>query len=178
MFNNADQFAQMQKKSLELFQAVALKSVEGFEKLAELNIQATKASVADAGEQFKTLLASKDIKALTDIAAAGQQPALEKIGAYASHVYEISSGTGTEITKLFEKQFAEGNKQITAAIDAMAKSAPAGSEGMINIVKSAVSSANTAYDQANKAVKQAVDLAEANFAAAAKTGRTSAKKAA
>jgi phasin family protein len=178
MFTTADQIAQMQKSSLELFQAVALKSVEGFEKLAELNIQATKASVAEAGEQFKSLLSLKDIKAFADAATMGQQPSLEKLNAYASNVYEISSETSTEIGKLFEKQIADGNKQITAAIDSMAKTAPAGSEGVLNFVKSAVSTANTAYDQANKAVKQAVDLAEANIAAAAKTGRTTAKKAA
>jgi phasin family protein len=178
MFNTPDQFVQIQKASLDLFQAVALKSVEGFEKLADLNIQATKASVAEAGEQFKSLLAAKDLKAVADLTVASPQPAVEKISSYASHVYEISSEINTEIAKLFEKQIANGNKQVSAAIDAMAKSAPAGSEGVVSFVKQAMSAANTAYDQVNKAVKQASDLAEANIAAAAKTGRVAVKKAA
>ncbi len=44
-------------------------------------------------------------------------------------------------------------------------------------MKSAVTAANTAYEQVNKATKQAVEVAEANLAAAAKTARP-AKKAA
>jgi phasin family protein len=178
MFNTPDQFVQMQKASLDLFQAVTLKSFEGFEKLTELNIQATKASVAEAGEQVKSLLTAKDLKAVADLTVANPQPAVEKFSSYASHVVEISSEINTEITKLIEKQIADGNKQFNAAIDAMAKSAPAGSESVVSFVKQAMSAANTAYDQVNKAVKQASDLAEANIAAATKTGRAAVKKAA
>jgi len=83
-------------------------------------------------------------------------------------VYDIANETGTEIAKLFEKQFAEGSKQLNSAIDAMAQSAPAGSEGVVTFFKSAVSAANQAFDQVNKATKQAVEMAEANIAAATK----------
>ncbi|MEK9720636.1 MAG: phasin family protein, partial [Quisquiliibacterium sp.] len=169
MFNTPDQIVEIQKASLNLFQAVALKSFEGFEKLADLNIQATKSSVTQAGEQVKSLLAAKDLKAVADIAVTSPQPAVEKFSSYASHVYEISSEVNTQIAKLIEKQIAEGNKKVTAAFDEMAKAAPAGSEGVVSFVKQAMSAANTAYDQVNKAVKQASDLAEANIAAAAKT---------
>jgi hypothetical protein len=51
----------------------------------------------------------------------------------------------------------------------MAKNAPAGTEGVVTLVKQAVSAANSAFDQVSKATKQAVEVAEANMAAAAKT---------
>ena len=177
MVNSPEQFVVLQKAALDTFQAVALKSVEGFERLSELNIQAVKASLAESGEQAKVLLGAKDAKALADLAATGAQPAAEKAAAYAKHVYEIANDYGTEIAKLFEKQFAESNKQLNAAIEAVAKNAPAGTEGIVTFVKSAVTSANTAFDQVNKATKQVVELAEANLAAAAKKGPV-AKKAA
>ena len=60
----------------------------------------------------------------------------------------------------------------------MAKNAPAGSEGIVTLVKSAMTAANSAYDQVNKATKQAVEVAEANIAAAAKSTRPAARKAA
>jgi hypothetical protein len=91
-------------------------------------------------------------------------------------VYDIASGTGTEIARLVEKQLSEGNKQITASIDAMAKTAPAGSEGMVTLLKTAVSAANSAYEQVNKATKQAVEAAEANLVAAAKVARPAASR--
>ena len=178
MVNSPAQMFELQKVALDTLQALTLKSVEGFEKIAELNIQAVKTSVAESGDQLKALFAAKDAKAFGELAMVGAQPAAEKAAAYTMHVYEIASQTGTDIAQLFEKQFADSNKQLAAAIETMAKNAPAGSEGMVTFVKSAVSAANTAYDQVNKATKQVVEMAEANVAAATKTGRAAGKKAA
>ncbi len=169
MVNTPEQFVEIQKAALETFQAVALKSVEGFEKLAELNIQAIKATLSESSDHIKSALNIRDAKSLGDLAGLGLQPAVDKLGAYARHVYEIGTETGSEIAKILEKQFADGNKQFTAAIDELGKNAPAGSEGVVTMVKSAVSAANSAFDQVNKAAKQAVELAEQNIAAATKT---------
>ncbi len=178
MVNSPEQMFQLQQVALNTLQAMTLRSVEGLEKIAELNIQAVKASIAESNDQIKAMFSAKDPKAFGEMAMVGAQPAAEKAAAYTMHVYEIASQTGTDIAQLFEKQFADSNKQLAAAIEAMAKNAPAGSEGMVTFVKSAVSAANTAYDQVNKATKQVVDMAEANMAAAAKTGRAAGKKAA
>ena len=120
----------------------------------------------------------KDIKVASDWSINSLQPAADKMGAYAKHVYDIASETSGEIARLVEKQMSEGQKQFTASIDAMAKNAPAGSEGMVTLMKSAVSAANTAFDQVQKATKQAVEAAEANLTAATKATRPAARKAA
>jgi phasin family protein len=169
MITAPEQFVQLHKSALESFHAAALASMEGFEKLTELNLQAARTSIEEGTETIKSLLEAKDAKALSELANAGGQPAAEKFAAYAKHVYEITSATNAELVKLVEKQFAESNKQLYGAIDAMAKNAPAGSEGMVNMVRQAVSSANTAFDQVSKATKQVVELAEANLTAAAKS---------
>ena len=182
MYTTPDQLVALHKAALESFQAVAAKSFEGLERLAELNLAATRSSMEESAEQMKALLEVKDVKALADFAAGSGQPAAEKMSAYAKHVSEITRDTGSEIAKLIETQFSDSNRQLHAAIDAMAKNAPAGSEGLVTFIKSAVSAANTAYDQVNKATKQVVEMAEANMAAASKTaaanGATRAKKAA
>lgn len=170
MVSTPEDVLALHKQSIELMQSVAMKSVQGLEKLTELNIQLAKASLAESTDVFKSLLDAKDGKAIVDYAVGSGQPAVDKATAYAKHVYEIANETGTEIAKLLEKQFSESNKQLHAAIDSMAKNAPAGSEGMVTFVKSAVTAANTAWDQVNKATKQAVEMAEANMAAASKTG--------
>lgn len=178
MMNTPEQFTQMNTEALETLQAVATKSFEGFEKLAELNLQTIKSSMTESNEQIKTLLGAKDPKALTELAATAGKPAAEKVAAYSKSFYDIASQTGAEIAKLFEKQIAEGNKQFAASIDAMAKNAPAGSEGVMTFVKSAMSAANTAYEQVNKAGKQVAEMAEANLASVAKTPAAPSKKAA
>lgn len=178
MMNTPEQFTQMNTEALETFQAVATKSFEGFEKLAELNLQTIKTSMTESNEQIKTLLGAKDPKALTELATTAGKPAAEKVAAYTKSLYDIANQTGAEIAKLFEKQIAEGNKQFAASIDAMAKNAPAGSEGMMTFVKSAMSAANTAYEQVNKAGKQVAEMAEANLASVAKAPAAPSKKAA
>lgn len=169
MFTTPDQMVALHKAALESFQAVAAKSFEGLEKLAELNLAATRSTMEESALQMKALLAVKDVKALTDFAAGSAQPTADKVSAYAKHVYEISSDTGSEIAKLIERNLAEQNRQLHATIDALAKNAPAGSEGMVTFMKSAVAAANTAYDQVNKATKQVVEMTEANLVAAGKT---------
>ena len=55
MVNSPEQFLQIHKAAMDTFQAVALKSFEGFEKLAELNAQAAKASFEESSEQLKAV---------------------------------------------------------------------------------------------------------------------------
>jgi phasin family protein len=177
MFQTPDQFVKIQKDAFEMFQKAALTAIAGAEKIAALNLQAAKASVEESYTKATTLFESKDVQGFAQNAAGAVQPAAEKATAYAKHIYDISSATGTELAKLWEKQLAEGNKSMHAAIDSIAKNAPAGSEGLISLVKSSVGSMTSAFDQVSKAGKQAVELAEANLAAATKS-TVRAKKAA
>lgn len=178
MIQNTEQVTQAQKSLFETFQTATMKSFEGFEKLAELNLQALRASIEESSEQVRKIMSVQDAKAFADLASTAAQPRADKLAAYARHVFEITNATSAELAKLTEKQIAEGNKQVHAAIDAIAKTAPAGSEGVITLVRTAVTSANSAVDHFSKATKQAVELAEANFDAATKTAAPRGKKAA
>jgi hypothetical protein len=65
-------------------------------------------------------------------------------------------------------------------VDSATKNAPAGSETAVAVMKSAVAAANNAFESMQKAVKQASDMAEANFNTVATTAvnatKTAAKK--
>ena len=176
MFAFPDQFVALHRQSLESAQAIALASFAGFERLAQLNVQAAKASLEEGVQKGVSLLETRDVKSLSDSFSESAQPAGEKITAYAKHVYEIASETGTEISKVVEKQFAEGNRQLTAAIEAVAKNSPVGSEGVVTLVKSAVTAANATWDQVNKAGRQVVEMTEANVANATNVARAASKR--
>ena len=60
----------------------------------------------------------------------------------------------------------------------MSKNAPAGSEAGVAMMKNAVSAANSAFESVQKAVKQASDVAEANFNAMTNTAINATKTAA
>jgi phasin family protein len=177
--NTPEQLTGMHKASIDMMHTATAVSMAGFEKLATLNMQAARASFEESAEMWKSLLQVKDAKSFSEITATSLQPTSEKLSAYAKHCYEIASETGGELARLMEKQMADGNRQLFAALDSMARNAPAGSEGVVTLVKSAVSAANTAFDQVSRATKHAVEVAEANLSAASKAANSrTAKKAA
>jgi hypothetical protein len=56
-----------------------------------------------------------------------------------------------------------------AIVDTAVKNAPAGTENGVALIKSAVAAANNAIETAQKAAKQAAEVAEANFNAMSTT---------
>ncbi|BDD94645.1 phasin family protein [Pandoraea sp. XJJ-1] len=165
-FLTPEQFAAAHKANLETLFGLTNKAFEGMEKLVELNLQAVKASLAESASTAQKAFAVKDAQELLALQANLVQPAAEKAIAYGRHLYEIASSTQAEVTKVAEAQLAESSQNMQALFDNLAKNAPAGSESAVALAKSAMSAANSAFDSVQKATKQAVEIAETNFAAA------------
>ena len=173
----AEQIVAAQKSNIETLFGLTQKAFEGVEKLVELNVQATKAAMAEAANNTQAILSVKDAQELLTLQASLMQPLAEKTVAYSRHLYDIASGTGAEFGKAFESKMAESQAQMAALVDNAAKNAPAGSETAVAVMKSAVAAANNAFESVQKAVKQASDVAEANFNAVTTTATNAAKSA-
>jgi len=172
-----DQFLSTQKANLETLNGLTNKAFEGVERLVELNLQATKAALSETQAHTNALLSVKDAQELLALQAGLFQPLAEKAAAYSRHLYDIAAGTTSEFSKTFEGKVAESQAQFTAMVDNAAKNAPAGSDTAVAMMKSAVSAANNAFESVQKAVKQATDMAEANFNAVASSATNVAKSA-
>ncbi len=162
-----DQLLASQKANLETLNGLTNKAFEGVERLVELNLQAAKAALAESQEHANALLSVKDAQELLALQAGLLQPLAEKAAAYNRHVYDIAAGTASEFSKTFESKVAESQAQFASMVDQAAKNAPAGSDTAVAMMKSAVAAANNAFESVQKAVKQASDMAEANFNAVA-----------
>jgi len=165
------------KANIETLFGLTNKAFEGVEKIVELNLTASKAALAEAATHTQTLLSVKDAQELLALQSGLLQPLAEKTAAYSRHLYDIATSTGAEFTKNAEAQAAEAQKKFSGLVDSAAKNAPAGSESVVAIMKSSVAAANNALESVQKAVKQATEVAEANFNAVAATA-TNATKAA
>jgi len=159
----AEQIVAAQKANIETLFGLTQKAFEGVEKLVELNLQATKAALAESANSTQALLSVKDAQELLALQTSLLQPMAEKTVAYSRHLYDIASGTGAEFTKAAEANAVDAQKKILAVVDNASKNAPAGSETAVAVIKSAVSAANNAMESVQKAVKQATEMAEANF---------------
>lgn len=151
------------KANIETLVGLTSKAFEGVEKIVELNLTASKAALAEAGDHAKAVLSVKDAQELLSLQSGLVQPLAEKTAAYSRHLYDIASGSSAEFGKAVEEQAADAQKKFMGLVDTAAKNAPAGSETAVAVMKSAVAAANNALESVQKAVKQATEVAETNF---------------
>lgn len=159
----AEQIMAAHKANIDTLFNLTQKAFEGVEKLVELNVQATKAALAETANNAQAVMSAKDAQELLSLQAGMVQPLAEKTAAYSRHLYDIATSAGAELSKTLEGQAADAQKNFAGLVDSATQNAPAGSEAAVNIMKNAMSAASTAYDSVQKAVKQASDMAEANF---------------
>jgi phasin family protein len=189
MFSSPEQFSAATKANFEaqlaLMTALANKAFESVEKLVDLNLTVAKTSIEESNATAKQLLAAKDPQEFFSLASAQAQPTAEKAVAYGRHVASIASSAQAEFSKAAEAQIAEANRKAVELFEEATKNAPAGSENIISLVKSALGNVNAGYEQLTKTTKQAVEAIETNVntavsqfsQAATKTAaRTSSKK--
>ena len=176
MYNVPEQLLATNKEALETFVEFAGITAAGVEKLLDVQVKIAKAVFADAVKHAKMVVAAKDVQELTEIQTTSVQPSTEKATSYGRSIYSVVAETQTELSKFFEVHFADVNKNLTAALDKAVKSAPAGSDVAVAAVKSALATANQAYDAFSKASKQVAEATEATMMTAVNT--TAKKKAA
>jgi len=176
----AEQIMASHKANIETLFGLTQKAFEGVEKLVELNVQATKAALAETANHTQAVMGVKDAQELLALQASMVQPLAEKTAAYSRHLYDIASAAGADLSKTFEGQAADAQKKFVGLVDSAAQNAPAGSETAVAVMKSAVAAASNAYESVQKAVKQASDMAESNFntvaASAVNATKTASKK--
>jgi phasin family protein len=166
MYSTPEHFAASNKANVETMLTLANTAFASVERLAALNLNTARSLLEETVANAKSLMAVKDVQELMGVQASLAQPTVEKAVAYSRSVYEIATQTQEELSKVFESQFAELNKNVTSALDRAAKNAPAGSDVAVAAVKSAIAAANSAYDSMSKAAKQVAEITEANVAAA------------
>ena len=171
----AEQIMASHKASIETLFGLTHKAFEGVEKLVELNMQATNAALAETANHAQAAMGAKDAQEFMALQAGMLQPLAEKTAAYSRHLYDIASAAGADLGKTFEGQAAEAKQKLAGMMDSATKNAPAGSETTVAVMKSAVAAANNAFESMQKAVKQASEMAEANFNTVATTAVNASK---
>lgn len=167
MFAIPDQFSSVAKANFEaqlsMLTSLTSKAFESMEKMVDLNLNVAKASLEDSSIAAKQLLTAKDPQEFLSLSAAQAQPAAAKAIAYGRHLAGIASSAHSEFTRAAEEQIAETGRKVSSLVDDVSKNAPAGSENVIALMKSAIGNANAGYEQLSKTTKQAVEAMETNM---------------
>ena len=173
-----EQIMAAHKANIEMLFGLTSKAFEGVEKLVELNLTASRAALSEAASNTQAAFGAKDAQELMAMQASLFQPLAEKAAAYGRSVYEITSQTSAELTKVSKDKMAEAQKTWGSAVESMTKNAPAGSEAFVNAFKSAAATGQQAFEQAQAAAQQAIVQAQDHVTdVVAKTVNKSATKA-
>ncbi len=167
LYPTPENMTEAQRQNLDAMIKLSHKAFEGVEKMVELQLNAAKASLQETAEKFNALMSVKDAQEVVALNKEMAAPNTEKALAYSRAIYDIASQTSGEVQRLVDAQIAEANKKLVDTLEEFAKTAPAGSEAVIQMMKSSLTAANSAYETANKAARQVVEMAERNLRAAA-----------
>ena len=175
MYVTPDQIQSTSKANIDALLSVATAQFSAFQRIAALNSSAVKGAFEDTIANARALAGAKDVQEFFSLQASFAQPAIDKAISYSKGVYEVAATTNAELSKLAEKRVAEWNDNFVSLLDQAVKNAPAGSDVAVNAVKQMIAAANSAYDNLNRAAKQATEMAQANVVAATETAKNFAK---
>ncbi|MFJ4292981.1 phasin family protein [Cupriavidus sp. NPDC089707] len=166
-FFTSDQFAAVHKNNLANLERLSNTALEGIQKLAELNLQAARASLAEGQEGLRAATAGNDLRDALAVPGNLPQASAEKAISYAQRVCEIASQAHAELAKAVEDQYEQHHRNVQAFVDTFVKNAPAGSEAITALLQSTVDAANHSYRAAQAITQQMADVTTANLAASA-----------
>ena len=152
-----------QKANVDAFFGVAGKIFEGVEKLVALNLQAVRATLAEAQENLTKVSGTTEPQQWFTLQADVTGPFAEKSLSYGKQVFEIASTTQAEVTQLAQTHYERYNDRVQALVEEAAKHAPTGSEAAIAAWKSAIAATTTLYETLQKTGQQAVQFAGSNL---------------
>jgi phasin family protein len=178
MYQTPEQLIALNKSNVDAAMRLAGVALQSVEKLVGLQMETAKAAFAESANSVRALTAVKDPQDLVALQERILQPSLDKASTYARNVYGVAASAQSELNKLIETQIADFNKSAITALDKAAANAPAGAEFAVAAMRSAVASANLAFDNVSKVAKQFADVTDANVATATKATAAGKKKSA
>ncbi len=124
------------------------------------------------------LLAVRDAKAFGELQSAFFSPTalLDRQLTFNREVLALLTDAQQQVGQFAEQQVAAGSEQLNEAIEQLAGHAPAGTESAVTAMKSVVTSANEAYEQAQKAAKDAAEIADKAVKQAAEQSEKAARQ--
>ena len=163
MNTKPQEFAKAGIDSVSFFANTAFDSIE---RLAALNLNASRSLLEASFANVSALFGAKDIQSFVNLQKELAAPAIEKGLDYSRSVYAITAETKDKLAKKVEAEVATANANVSGLVEKALAAAPAGSEAAVAAVKTAIKTANEAYEGLNKAAKQAAEVAEASVSAA------------
>jgi phasin family protein len=150
-----EQLVTAQKAGLDSFFGLATKAIESIERLAELNLQAVKSTLAENQELLTQALSPRQPQEWFAFSAGLAQPAVAKAVSYSREVWEVVLSTQGAFSAVTAAQVQQYQRDAQVTVENFAKTMPAGTDAIVTAWKSAISAGSEANETAKKSAKQA-----------------------
>jgi phasin family protein len=171
-----DQFTAANEAAINQFAHFAQLSLANIEKFAQLGLAATRANVEQATAHAQAVAGARDVHEVIALNSAALEPVLKRAYTFSRTAYESAAEANGEVKRVLESQAAEYNKAAVAALEEAFKYAPAGSESMVDNVKTAMAAAQSAYNNLASINKQIYDTVEKSVEQNVATVKSAASK--
>ena len=155
-----DQLTAANEAAITQFTQFAQLGLMNVERFATIGLDAARESVEQAAAHAQSLAGAKDVHEVIALNSAALEPVMKRAYFYSRTVYETAAETNNEVKRVMEKQAAEYNRAAVAALEEAFKYAPAGSETVVENVKTAIAAAQSAYNNLAAINKQVYDTVE------------------
>lgn len=156
MTSKNDQFADIHRKNMEAAMRLAQMSIDNSQRVVGLQAELAKAlfesSMSNAKESAKVKSPQDLLKLRTEYV----QNTTQKVVEVAQQVAEIGNRSRAEFSQILTEQLASGNKDLADSMQGFMKSLPVGVPNVMEAMKQAMSTANTAFEQISKASASAI----------------------
>ena len=172
-----DQFTAANEAAINQFTYFAQLALGNVERFTEIALGASRDTVEQAAAHAQSLAGAKDLHEVIALNSAAVEPALKRAYQYSRTAYETAAETNNEVKRVFEKQTAEFNRAAVAALEEAFKYAPAGSETVVDNVKTAIAAMQSSYNNIASINKQIYDTVEKTVEQNVSTVKSTATKA-
>jgi len=163
---NLEQLATAQKANAEVMMTLMRTAFEGMEKLAALNMAASREFFNASVTNVQQLMAAKDAQELAKINSTIAQPNVQKLMDYSRNVYDLVTQLQEEVTAAMNTQYSDFSKKASASIEKTSAQAPVGGDVFAAAMKSMLDATNQAFGNMQNMARQMTEIADANLQAA------------
>ncbi|MCP3726515.1 TIGR01841 family phasin [Paraburkholderia sp. CNPSo 3272] len=158
-----EQFRANYQAGVAAFFALTKPVVEGVQAVIDLNVQASKAAIAESEATLKGALESGNpAEFLTQQIGATQQAAAKAMS-YGRHLVDIATTTQNELLQAAQAQTGENEQRFKAFSEGLTQNAPVGAEPFVAAMNSTFAAVNNAAETLRGVTRQAFETAQSGF---------------
>ncbi|QGZ64944.1 TIGR01841 family phasin [Paraburkholderia acidisoli] len=173
------------------FLAFAQPLFQGWQAVIDLNLQTSKAALAESESTLKGALQSSNPAEFVTQQVGASQHAVAKAVSYGQHLAEIASHTQQALVEAAQTQSGEQGQRFKAASEGFApfvgpftapfaqygQQAPLGADAFIAAMNSSIAAFNNAAETMRGATRQAIETAQSGFQNAAASAQAATQQA-